>query len=249
MTELLLENLKSGAVALLHSRVVIVTSSLHDPKKAKASLGKLNFGRVSSFDFHHSNLSNVFQQLLGYEISSQCVVYSANSVKEIIKRTYCVYTKCTHYSISTQIQWYTYCSFEYYNGSAMQWLVLLSWPETLHYLKYILENSSTIFLLSRLLSIDLKELDFENFNLEKDGSYCGVNAYMNSKSALIMFGYTLAEKLKGTSVTVNSLCPGLFTVYSQVDMTYFPWPSFTSGFNKLIIANSLPVCSVIFCRF
>lgn len=58
--------------------------------------------------------------------------------------------------------------------------------------------------------LELEELDMNNFNLDREGSYCGVNAYMNSKSALIMFGYTLAEKLQGTGVTVNSLCPGMY---------------------------------------
>ena len=40
---------------------------------------------------------------------------------------------------------------------------------------------------------------------------------MNSKSALILFGYELAQRLEGSGVTVNSLCPG--KSYSDINVS------------------------------
>ena len=58
--------------------------------------------------------------------------------------------------------------------------------------------------------VALTQLDIENFHLSRPDTYTGIIAYMHSKAAMIMFGYTLAERLQGTGVVVNSLCPGKF---------------------------------------
>ena len=60
----------------------------------------------------------------------------------------------------------------------------------------------------------LEEINIPNFNFEREGSYIGINAYMNSKQAMIMSGYKLARLLKGSGVTVNSVCPGLARVHT-----------------------------------
>ncbi|HUT82022.1 MAG TPA: SDR family oxidoreductase [Candidatus Bathyarchaeia archaeon] len=51
-------------------------------------------------------------------------------------------------------------------------------------------------------------LDFNDLNMNEK-KYSGMQAYMNSKVALIMFTYTLAEKVKGMGITVNAVHPGI----------------------------------------
>ncbi len=51
-------------------------------------------------------------------------------------------------------------------------------------------------------------LDFNDLNMNEK-KYSGMQAYMNTKQALIMFGYTLAEKIKSMGVTVNTYHPGI----------------------------------------
>lgn len=66
-------------------------------------------------------------------------------------------------------------------------------------------NSSRIVnVASRVQS---NHLDLDDFPFEK--GYTAVKAYARSKSALIMFTYLLAEKLKDTGITVNCLHPGV----------------------------------------
>lgn len=50
------------------------------------------------------------------------------------------------------------------------------------------------------------KIDFESFT--KDKGYFILNAYAQSKLANVLFTSELAERLKGTNVTVNSLHPG-----------------------------------------
>jgi NAD(P)-dependent dehydrogenase (short-subunit alcohol dehydrogenase family) len=57
-------------------------------------------------------------------------------------------------------------------------------------------------------SLGQAPLDFENVMLTKD--YQGVRAYSQSKLSQIMFTIDLAEELKGTGVTVNSLHPATY---------------------------------------
>ena len=57
-------------------------------------------------------------------------------------------------------------------------------------------------------SIGQAPIDFDDVMLER--SYTGMQGYCQSKLAQIMFTIDLAEKLKGSGVTVTSLHPGTF---------------------------------------
>jgi NAD(P)-dependent dehydrogenase (short-subunit alcohol dehydrogenase family) len=57
-------------------------------------------------------------------------------------------------------------------------------------------------------SVGQAPIDFADVQLER--SYSGVQGYCQSKLAQIMFTFDLAEKLKGSGVTVTSLHPGTF---------------------------------------
>ncbi len=50
---------------------------------------------------------------------------------------------------------------------------------------------------------------FDLDNLQLENGYTGVKAYANSKTALILFTYLLADKLKNTDISVNCLHPGV----------------------------------------
>ena len=82
-------------------------------------------------------------------------------------------------------------------------------------------NYLSTFLLTHLLLPKIKEsqgrivnvsslgqyhIDFNNLMLEKE--YDGIRAYRQSKIAMIMFTFDLAEKLKNTNVIVTCLHPG-----------------------------------------
>ncbi len=60
-------------------------------------------------------------------------------------------------------------------------------------------------------SIAHANCDFDLKNLNSDKHFDSYNAYAISKAANILFTYSLAESLKGTNVTVNSLHPGVIT--------------------------------------
>ena len=51
-------------------------------------------------------------------------------------------------------------------------------------------------------------IDFDDVMLERH--YSGVQAYCQSKLALVMFTFDLAEELEGTGVTANCLHPGTY---------------------------------------
>ena len=51
-------------------------------------------------------------------------------------------------------------------------------------------------------------LDTENFQLQKEGTYKGLQAYKNSKLCNVLFTYHLADKLKQDRVLVNAVDPG-----------------------------------------
>ena len=51
------------------------------------------------------------------------------------------------------------------------------------------------------------KINFEDINFTKD--YSGMQAYMNSKLALILFTYQLSTKINGFGVTSNTLHPGI----------------------------------------
>lgn len=54
----------------------------------------------------------------------------------------------------------------------------------------------------------LKPIDFDNFFLFNPGTHSSLQAYKNSKAALVMFTYELARRLEGTNVTANVVDPG-----------------------------------------
>lgn len=51
-------------------------------------------------------------------------------------------------------------------------------------------------------------LDLDNFFLDKEGTYSGQQAYKNSKVAMVMSTYSLAQQLEGTGVSVTCMNPG-----------------------------------------
>jgi NAD(P)-dependent dehydrogenase (short-subunit alcohol dehydrogenase family) len=57
-------------------------------------------------------------------------------------------------------------------------------------------------------------IDFEDVMLEQ--GYTGVQAYCQSKLALVMFTFDLAEELEGTRVTANCLHPGTYMPTNMV---------------------------------
>jgi NAD(P)-dependent dehydrogenase (short-subunit alcohol dehydrogenase family) len=57
-------------------------------------------------------------------------------------------------------------------------------------------------------SIGQQDIDFDDLQLER--RYSGIDAYCQSKLALIMLTFDLAAKLKGRDVTVNALHPAAY---------------------------------------
>ena len=57
-------------------------------------------------------------------------------------------------------------------------------------------------------------IDFDDVMLER--SYTGVQAYCQSKLALVMFTFDLAEELEGSGVTANCLHPGTYMPTNMV---------------------------------
>jgi NAD(P)-dependent dehydrogenase (short-subunit alcohol dehydrogenase family) len=76
-----------------------------------------------------------------------------------------------------------------------------------HLLIPILKKTSTSRIVN-VASIGQHPLDFNDIMLEKQ--YDPRRAYRQSKLALIMFSFTLAEKLKDTKISVNALHPGTY---------------------------------------
>lgn len=66
------------------------------------------------------------------------------------------------------------------------------------------KSSRIVNVVSRVQS---NQFDFNDLQTEK--GYSGVKAYAKSKTALILFTYFLAERLKNTDITVNCLHPGV----------------------------------------
>jgi NAD(P)-dependent dehydrogenase (short-subunit alcohol dehydrogenase family) len=76
-----------------------------------------------------------------------------------------------------------------------------------HLLLPTLKNSAPSRIIN-VSSIGQSPVDFDDIMLEK--KFDSVKAYRQSKLALIMFTFELAEQLKNDNVTVNSLHPGTF---------------------------------------
>ncbi len=70
----------------------------------------------------------------------------------------------------------------------------------------VLQASSPARIVNVASSVLAKNIDFENLNGEKH--YRQLNAYGQSKLAVILFTYELSRRIEGTGVTVNCLHPG-----------------------------------------
>ena len=68
------------------------------------------------------------------------------------------------------------------------------------------------------------QVDFDNLQLER--AFDGWQAYANSKLANVLFSHLLAEKLEGSGVVANSLCPGLIDTHFFHTNTVFPKPAY-----------------------
>lgn len=71
----------------------------------------------------------------------------------------------------------------------------------------LLRNTKSSRIVNVVSRIQSNHFDFKNFHFEK--GYTGVKAYAKSKTALVMFTYLLADKLKNKDITVNCLHPGV----------------------------------------
>ncbi|MFX0043250.1 MAG: SDR family oxidoreductase [Candidatus Hodarchaeota archaeon] len=81
---------------------------------------------------------------------------------------------------------------------------------------------------------------FDFNNLQFESGYTGVKAYAKSKTALILFTYLLADKLKNTNITVNCLHPGVIRtkLLRSASMSYGAPRS--EGAKTLIFAATAP---------
>jgi NAD(P)-dependent dehydrogenase (short-subunit alcohol dehydrogenase family) len=70
----------------------------------------------------------------------------------------------------------------------------------------ILQTSNPARIVNVASSIQAKTINFENLNGEKH--YRQINAYAQSKLAVILFTYELSRRIEGTGVTANCLHPG-----------------------------------------
>jgi len=70
----------------------------------------------------------------------------------------------------------------------------------------VLQASSPARIVNVASSVVAKTINFENLNGEKH--YRQLNAYGQSKLAIILFTYEFARRIEGTGVTVNCLHPG-----------------------------------------
>ena len=94
-----------------------------------------------------------------------------------------------------------------------------------HQLLPLLRQSSPARIVN-VASVGQQAIDFENVMLE-DG-YDGLRAYRQSKLALVMFTFDLAEDLRQTGITVNSLHPAsLMNTRMVVETDYFGGPMTT----------------------
>lgn len=97
------------------------------------------------------------------------------------------------------------------------------------------ESGRIINVASRVHS---NHFDFENLQFER--GYTGVKAYANSKTALILFTYFLANKLKSTNITVNCLHPGVINTKLLKSAFGSYGAPVIEGANTLIFAATSP---------
>ena len=96
--------------------------------------------------------------------------------------------------------------------------------------------------LSRIVNVASQvhsnHFNFENLQFEQ--GYSGTKAYARSKTALILFTYLLAEKLKNTGITVNCLHPGVINTKLLKAAMSFGGLSPIKGAKTLIYAATAP---------
>jgi len=90
---------------------------------------------------------------------------------------------------------------------------------------------------SRIINVSsaahrMAKMDFDDLQSEKM-KYRLMKIYGASKLALMLFSYELSRKLEGTSVTVNTLHPGLVNTNLGQDQS-----SFSQGFGKLFFKKA-----------
>ncbi len=99
------------------------------------------------------------------------------------------------------------------DGYEMQYAVHHLGPFLLtHLLLDLLKASASSSSSARIINVSSKlhsmaNIEFDNLQAEK--KFGLLKAYGMSKLALLMFSYSLAERLKGSGVTVNALHPGV----------------------------------------
>jgi NAD(P)-dependent dehydrogenase (short-subunit alcohol dehydrogenase family) len=77
-------------------------------------------------------------------------------------------------------------------------------------------------------SVGQRAIDFDDVMLER--AYSGGRAYMQSKLAQVMFTFDLAERLKGSGVTVNALHPATYMATTMVrEAGVAPWSTVEEG--------------------
>jgi len=71
----------------------------------------------------------------------------------------------------------------------------------------LIKKSAPCRIINVSSQVHASSIDFENLNAEKH--YSAYEAYSQSKLCNVLFTYELAERLKGTGITVNCLHPGV----------------------------------------
>jgi NAD(P)-dependent dehydrogenase (short-subunit alcohol dehydrogenase family) len=88
-------------------------------------------------------------------------------------------------------------------------------------------------------SLGQEDIDFSDVMLERD--YNGPRAYRQSKTALVMFTFDLADRLKGEAITVNSLHPATYMDTAMVrESRVPPRSSVRSGVEALMYVATSP---------
>lgn len=86
-----------------------------------------------------------------------------------------------------------------------------------HLILPLLQNSTPARIIN-VASIGQNTIDFKDVMLEKN--YDGIRAYSQSKLALVMFTFDLAQKLKSDKITVNCLHPASLMNTKMVSETF-----------------------------
>lgn len=120
------------------------------------------------------------------------------------------------------------------NAEGMEMTVALNYmaPFLLtHLLLETIKTSAPARIINVASEMQAKQMDMEQ--LVNPIKYKAMKAYGASKLAVIMFTYTLARKLSGTSVTVNALHPGVIYTPQSARMA----PALVRPLMKLLMSS------------